>query len=187
MQVPKYVFRDGVPVVGFLRKEEANPQKLGEAFDKARKEAQKSGQDVRALIEEQARSKRHPYHKHLEWDDEVCGVKYRMEQIAGIGGLIAIVDEESQEELPAFISVTTSKAPRQFYMPQEISGSKDLQQAALAQAIRDLEAFERRFRWMADVCRDVAEIRRRMEERRHELMDSPSTRTRYQPDDRPSL
>jgi hypothetical protein len=160
----KYVFRESVPHVGFRNKEKANPQRIGEAIEKARK-AVRPGEDVRAYLEQKARDKRHAMHPLLEWDDAVCGVKYRMEQINDLIRIIA-VEDDAGEQTPAFISVVASPAPRAFYTPQEIMTSRDLQYAALRDAERDLLAFERRYRWMTDICSEVAEIRRKIRERR---------------------
>jgi hypothetical protein len=175
----RYVFRDEIPLVGFKNKKEADPQRIGEAIEKARK-ATAPGKDVRVLLEKQARSRRHALHKHLEWDDEVCGVKYRMEQINDLIRIIAIEDEDTREQTPAFISVTATPAPRAFYSPREIEISLELQIAALRSAERDLEAFERRHRWLTDICEGVAELRERIAKKRKEREDHD--RPRDQPE-----
>lgn len=165
----KYVFREGVPLVGFKEKDRAEPQRIGEAIEKARASTP-PGSDVRELLERQARSKRHAFHRHLEWDDQICGVRYRMEQINDLIRLVAIEDEHGEQQ-PAFISIVATGTPRAFYTPSDVATSESLQIAALNAAERDLAAFERRHRWLEDICQGVAELRRKVAERRKRSME----------------
>lgn len=157
----RYVFRDGPLVIRNAKK--ADPQKIGEAIAKARQEA--GSGDVRETVIAHARSTRHPIHKHLEWDDALAGHKYRLEQVNDLIRIISVIDDDGKTE-PAFISIVQAKGRRQFWTPDEVRSSVDLQTATLLAAERDLLAFEKRYRTLSDICEDVREIREKVRARR---------------------
>lgn len=160
--MPTYSFRDGPVIIRNAKK--ANAQQIGEAIEKARKEAAE-GSDIRERLADDARNRRHPIHQHLEWNDAVAGHKYRLEQINDLIRVIQVQDDSTDDPRPAFISLRPNQDRRSFYTPNEIHSSADLQMAALRAADRDLEAFQRRHRVLSDICDDVDDVRRKLRER----------------------
>jgi hypothetical protein len=162
-----YVFRDGVII---QNRKLADPQKIGEAIDEARRKTPIDG-DVREVLVKAARARRHALHNHLEWDDAIAGHRYRLEQINDLIRITCVIDEGG-EPRPAFISVVSNGSHRAFYSPAEIENSQKLQTAALLAAERDLESFERRHRWLADICSAVAALRGEVRARREQRVSS---------------
>ena len=158
----RYTFTDG-PV--FVNRKTADPQKIGEALEKARKETPDGG-DMRLTALEHARKRGHALHRHLEWDDAVAGHKWRLHQISLLICAIRVEDEESGEQKPAFISVTPSDGRRHFATPTEIVGSLEMQLAMLKAAERDLQQWQQRYRTLSDLCEGIEATRRKIAERR---------------------
>lgn len=159
----KYVFRDGPLIIKQASK--ANPQKIGEAIARARARTAAGG-DVRKVLEDDARNRRHPMHRHLEWDDAVAAQQHRLAQIGDLIRVIAVENEDTGRPEPAFISLTPHRGRRGFWTPEEIRSSGELQTAALLAAERDLEAFERRHRALTDICENVRAVREQVRARR---------------------
>lgn len=151
-----YQFKDGP--VRIRNAKRADPQKLGEAYENA-------GRDDEVL-HDLAKNPRHPWHKHLEWDDTVAGRLYRLDQIQHIVRLLWTVPSGKDEPAPAFISLAKAKAHRARYTPDEVVNSGELQVAALAAAERDLEAFRQRYRMFSDLCEDAEAMIEKIRSRR---------------------
>jgi hypothetical protein len=151
----RYVFTDGPAYI--QNRADADPQRIGEALDKARRDTPEGG-DMRETAIQQARNRRNPLHRHLEWRDDVAAHEYRKHQINLL--ICAIrVESDSGELMPAFISVTPADGAKRFATPTEVVGSYELQVALLRAAERDLEAWTRRYRTLRDVCAIVNEAR----------------------------
>lgn len=162
----KYVVREDGPVIVKGRKQ-ADPQRIGEALEAARK-ATPEGGDMRAVAVEQARNRRHYLHRFFEWDDAKAAHQFRLIQVNQLICSIR-VETDDGETRPAFISVAPSDGRRHFATPGEVVGSLELQVATLKAAERDLENWTRRYRSLRDLCEDVEETRRKIAERRAEL------------------
>lgn len=161
--MPRYVFKDGRVVL--LDPDSADPQKIGEALDKARRKTP-PGEDMRLRVLEEARKdKRHPIHRQIEWDDKSAAHAYRLHQVNDlIASIHVYINEEDDEQgtVAAFISLSTDNSRRAFYSPSEIIGSLDLQIATLRRAERELEVWTRRYRMLGALCEDVTEARRKI-------------------------
>lgn len=145
----RYVFRDSPVCLKNAAK--ADPQAIGEALAKvAAANAQRL--EPEAVIET-ARNAKSPLHKHFDWDDKTAAHAHRLTQARALIRLIRVQDENAGGNVPAFVSIADNGTS---YRPMaEVKSSAALQALVLRQAERDLEAFQRRYRDLVEVCRLV--------------------------------
>lgn len=164
----RYVFKtfaDGnsVPIKGARV---ADPQRIGE-YIAAAQEKVGSGSEFFELAEQDARSEDHPLHPHLEWDDEVAAKEHRKDQIASIVRLLRTVSDDGEEEhRPAFVSVSVGGLPRKYHQTEDVAGNKELSNAVIAAAERDLLAWETRYKQLTEICAIVRSAREALSRRR---------------------
>lgn len=86
-----------------FKKEEA--QIIGETLDGIRKE--NGGSLKNEVIVKEAKNKKNPLHEHFEWDDNVCGEKYRIQQARNITNHIVeeVIVDGTPIEQRSFLSV----------------------------------------------------------------------------------
>lgn len=152
----KYVFRDDEPI-RIKGAGQANPQVIGKALEEITEEA--GGQLTPKAVVDKARVKTHPLHPHFEWNDSLAAESYRLDQARNLIRIVRVEDASAEEGTSrAFISV--NDGDNTAYRPlQMIKRSADLQLAVLKQAQRDLEAWERRYRDLTDICQIVQSAR----------------------------
>lgn len=157
-----YVFQEDAIVV-IKNAKEASPQKIGDALEQICKA--NGGELTPVKVLDAARDPRHLLHRFFEWDDKVAAEAYRLDQARAVIRLIRIEDEGTGETPRAFLSVSTDqgKSYRRF---SDVRNSDDLREAVLAQAQRDLEAFELRYRTMKEVLEFVAQAKAAIQSRR---------------------
>lgn len=162
----KYVFNEDIPV--FLKAaKEADAQTIGEALEKIRQEhdGNLKPQDVVAA----ARNKKHPLHKHFEWDDATAANGYRRMQARGIIRITRQVDASSPKGTSrAFLSINAEEH-RSYRALNEVKGSNTLMEAVLNAALKDLKAFEDRYGELIDICDMVKAAREKTEKMRAEI------------------
>lgn len=168
----KYVFKQDDGVLTIKAADKADPQKIGEALEAI---AQKSGgRLIPAAIVEAARERRHILHRHFEWDDAKAAEAYRLDQARSIVRCIHVDDADTETgRARAFLSIR-DRDGTSYRSLSEIMGNAELQSKVLAQAERDLIAFEARYRDLSDVCELVRSARERIAVRREQT----GTRTR---------
>jgi hypothetical protein len=150
----RYVFRNEPLTIKAAKK--ANPQVIGEALAKIAE--QQGGRLTPEAVVEAARSPRHPLHKHFEWDDQAAAAAFRLDQARGIIRIVRVEDDDAPEGcVRAFLSVADKGTA--YRGVQEVRTSVSLQTLVLRQAERDLEAFERRYRELTEIC-DLVRVAR---------------------------
>lgn len=159
----RYVFKDDW--VALKNASKADPQKIGEALAKIT--ADHSGRLTPENVVGAAQQKSHVLHKHFEWDDATAAHHYRLDQARTIIRSIKVVDEETEETQPAFVSVADNGVA--YRSVQEVVTSRELQLSVLRQAERDLHAFEKRYSMLQDVCELVKSARSKIEARAADL------------------
>jgi hypothetical protein len=107
---------------------------------------------------------KHPIHPHLEWDDTVAAHRYRLDQVRAIIRCIRQTDDENHEPVHSFLSVS-DKGGIAYRGVREVQTSATLRLQVLKQAERDLEAWERRYKDLSDICTIVASARARVRKR----------------------
>jgi hypothetical protein len=159
----RYVFKDTPLTIKNAKK--ADAQKIGESLQKLQ---QTHGQRLRPhVVLAAARDKRHPIHRHVEWDDRVAAEAYRLDQVREIIRLIYVKDDHLRPTpMPAFIHVVDKQgaAYRSIY---EIQESPNLQLLRLEAFERELASLQQRYREFADFCADVQALREKVRARTH--------------------
>lgn len=162
----KYTFREDGPLA-IKNAKIANAQVIGEALHAISEKA--DGQLKPHAVVEAARDRKHPLHKHFEWDDKIAADAYRLDQARAIIRVIRIEDDEAAEgPARAFVSIT-DRGGTSYRQAEEIKNSADLQVVVLRQAERDLAAFERRYRDLKELCAAIFEARQKIAARLDKL------------------
>ena len=143
----RYVFADR-PIVLNNMDENTDPQKIGEELEKIA--AGNGGMLKPEAVVEAAKSKKNALHVHFEWDNERAANAFRIQQARHLIRSISVEDVETEEEAPAFISVT-DKGGRAYRSLQNIQESPRLQKLVLESAKRDLQNFRIRYRRFAEL------------------------------------
>lgn len=159
----RYVFKEAPLTIKAADK--ANPQKVGEAL--AEIAAEGGGELTPHAVLEAARKPTHVLHRHFEWDDGKAAEAYRIDQARNVIRSVHVEDSDAASgHTVAFISIA-DKSGTSYRALSEVRNSADLQSRVLAQAERDLEAFERRYHALQDVCEIIrtaqAAVKRRRE------------------------
>lgn len=170
----RYVFRD--PPFGVPNIRGADPQQVGDAL-----EAIKRAQADRlrpADVVAAATPPEHVLHRHFEWDDAVAGAAFRIEQARNLIQVVRALDSEASIPRIAWLSIGgfDSGEDRAYVSREQVISSRRLQMRVLDQAIRDLQAWERRYAELADICSDVrrvGEIRERLRTSREAMSEAP--------------
>lgn len=157
-----YVFNEDAVIV-VKNSKEASPQKIGESLEKIC--ADNGGELTASAVLEIARDPKHLLHGFFEWDDKIAAEAYRLDQARAVIRLVRIEDGETGETPRAFMSVVTDKG-RSYRRFNDIKNSDDLREAVLAQAQRDLEAFEMRYRTLKEVLEHVSKAKAAVVRRR---------------------
>jgi len=159
----EYVVHPNGAFVTIKRAKDLDPSRVGA-------ELQRHATNEAAL--EAAKSTRNPLHRHLEWDDAICGHHHRLGQIAALRSCIRIWNEETDETSRAFVGIILPGNGRQarYYSTPQVIDSAALQYALMKRWIAKLESMKSDFREIRDICTKVTDlyddIKLRMEELR---------------------
>lgn len=166
----RYVFADKPLTINNAKF--ADPQRIGEAL--AAISAGNEGKLTPEATVNAASDPRHALHPHFEWDDARAAHAHRLDQARAIIRIVRIEDASRDENPPAYISVNEGRSGVSYRTFKDVLVNADLQSAVLLQAEKDLEAWERRYRQLQDVCNIVAEARMKVRARRVEMENRPS-------------
>lgn len=163
--MPKYLFNDDPIRIKAANK--ADPQVIGDALDEIR--LRKGGELEPKDVVDTARDVKHSLHQHFEWDDLAAAEMFRLDQARSIIRVVRVVDDSTPSGTArAFLSIT-GKNGVSYRSLEDVKRSADLQDALLARAEKDLEAFEHRYRDMRDICQIVTSAREAVKRRRRNL------------------
>ncbi len=158
----KYIFREGPLTIKNAAR--ADPQKIGEALEKIA--AANGGEIPPRATMQAARQRSSPLHQHFEWNNEIAGEAYRLDQARSLIRSIAIVSEDRPDITPrAFVSITEPRRGTSYRVMGDVLQSVDLQLILLRQAERDCEAMVRRLKGFQDLCEDVRELQEKFRKR----------------------
>lgn len=159
----KYRFKEDEPLT-IKAADKANPQKIGEALGKIAEVS--GGHLVPGAVVNAARDTKHVLHRHFEWADKVAAEKYRLDQARSLIRCIHVESEDAESGVTrAFLSIR-EKSGVSYRTISDVMNSADLQQRILAQAEKDLLAFEARYQNLADICGLIRVARERLAVRR---------------------
>lgn len=118
-----------------------------------------------ADVVEAARPVGAPLHDRFEWDDEIAGEAYRLDQARSLIRRVRIRIEEGSDEpysVPRFVSIPRPDATHSYEPIEEVRESVISTKLLLLQAERDWRALKRRYRhlksFMDQVAGEAAEI-----------------------------
>jgi hypothetical protein len=155
----KYRFKEDEPLT-IKSADKANPQKIGEALTKI--SAINGGHLVPAAVVEAARDAKSVLHKHFEWNDKTAAEKFRLDQARSLIRCIHVESEDAESGVTrAFLSIR-EKTGVSYRTITDVLNSADLQQRLLAQAEKDLLAFEARYQNLEDICSLIRAARERL-------------------------
>jgi len=125
---------------------------------------------------EAAKSNRNVLHRHMEWDDAVCGVAHRLGQIAALRSCIRLYDEATDEVHRAFISLTDGDDPHRarYYSRQQVLDSVEIQRQVLRKWIARFAQIEDDLREMEDLCEAARGFGQRLRDRLQSYEARPS-------------
>lgn len=150
----KYVFSDTPFTIKNAKA--ANAQKIGEALA-AVAAANNGDLKPQKIVDAASTDKR--LKPHFEWDDALAANSYRCDQAREIVRLIHVENADADSGVArAYLSIH-DRGGVSYRALGEILSSKDLQSRVLAQAERDLIAFENRYKSLVDVCAVIRQAR----------------------------
>ena len=143
----------------------ADPQSIGEALTRIKDE--NKGLLTAENAWEAARNRRHPLHKHVEWNVEIAAKAYQLDQCRELIRIIRVVDADRDTRIRrAFVSINDGDNGRAYRATGEILDSRSLQLLVLEQAEKDLRAWELRYQDLLEICEMVRQARLRIAEMR---------------------
>lgn len=162
----RYVFREDEPI-RIKAAGKADAQVIGEVLQGLAGEV--GGELQPKHVVDAARSSNHPLHPHFEWDDAVAAEAFRLDQARNIIRIVRVEDVDSNEGTSrAFLSIATKNGTA-YRAVDEVKRSAELQAALLQGAARDLDAFERRYKELVEVCQIVSKAREAVQKRLSKL------------------
>lgn len=162
----KYVFKNKDQM--FKGATDADPQAIGEALAEISAE---HGDELHPKdVVTAAASRKHPLHRHFEWDDAKAAQAHRLSQARAVIRSIRVVDEATGKSPPAFLSVAAPSGGVAYRTAGDVQGSLELQLAVARQAERDLKAFDSRYKsLLEDLCSDLTPVRETIARRVQDL------------------
>jgi len=159
----KYIFKNDEPI-RIKAAGKANPQVIGEALEEIRVRA--GGELEPVAVWKSARDLGHPLHPHFEWDVQLAAEAHWTEQARSLIRIVRVVDESAESGTTrAFVSINSDHGVS-YRTVDDVKRSETLRDALLAQAEKELAAFEVRYRELKDICKIVATAREEIQRRR---------------------
>lgn len=90
-----------------------------------------------------------PLHNEFEWRDDVAGELWREHQARNIINSVIVINAK-QEPQRCFFSVDVKDA--EYHSVETILQSEDKRSALLRSALRELKAFEQKYRQLEELC-----------------------------------
>lgn len=114
------------------------------------------GSATPAHIVESARDKRSPLHDEFEWDDRKAGHAHRLNQAAALVRSVDVIIQSDPDDKPrrirALVSVTTKGIGQEYIPSVEALSIKEYREQMLVDALRELDAFKRKYRELSDLA-----------------------------------
>ena len=123
-----------------------NPNDVGKLFEDIEK---KHGELTRELVLENARDEASVIHELFEWDDNVAAEKYRLHQATTlIANLDVEIESDDKDPITcrAFVNTSQSNSTGKFVNIGTAFQSQETKDLVMQRAIRELKAFEKKYR-----------------------------------------
>jgi hypothetical protein len=137
---------------------EADAQLVGDELERIR--VHQNGRLESEDVVREARDDASPLHPIFDWDNEIAGEKWRIEQAKYLIRSIDVVIERSDEEavpIRAFVSVKRDE-DRSYTSTVDALADPVLRAQVVEQAFRELEAWRKRHAELIEFARIFAEI-----------------------------
>ena len=158
----RYVFREDEPI-RIKGAKDADPQRIGEALEAISKA--EAGELTPKAVVEAARSPNHALHANFEWNDAIAAEAHRLDQARHIIRIVRVEDAAATNgSNRAFLSIS-DKAGTSYRPLADVRASVGMQDAILKAAARDLDAFQRRYKDLIDVCEAVSKAKEAIQRR----------------------
>lgn len=122
-------------------------QKTGETLESIYK---KHGELEPETVVEESRPESAPLHPVFEWDDQKAAEKYRVHQAGGLIRAVAVVEQPKNGkpavEVRAFVYVQHTYTPMHV-----VKSSVELQEEMLQTALKELNAFRRKYETLKEL------------------------------------
>jgi hypothetical protein len=153
----RYMFKEPLTIKGGTR---ASAQKIGEELADITRKA--GGRLTPKAVVNAAENPRSRLHKLFEWDNARAAAAYRLDQAREIIRCIR-VEQSDGEPVRGYVSI--NEKGTSYRTISEVLSSHDLQTLVLKQADRDLDAWQRRYAELEEICEVVRQARERIAER----------------------
>lgn len=159
----RYVFAEDTPLT-IRGAAQADPQAIGTALEEIR--AANGGELQPLAVVEAAKSRKNPLHQHFLWDVKAAAEAHWLDQARTLIRSVRIVDTAVKSgSVRAFVSLNTPSGVN-YHGVRDVQNSATLRAALLLQAEKDLDAWEKRYRELREICEVVAKAREMIRERR---------------------
>lgn len=163
----------------FHQHDKADPQVIGEALAKIAEE--NKGRMKPEHVTEAAQKRGHPLHRHFIWNDKVAGQRYRLDQARALIRSVKIIAADDINGAAARAYHSIQDDGRAYRSVTEIQTSALLQLSLHQAALRDLVAWEARYKSIAGICSLVSVARERLQEALTTMVPPSAARSRRQP------
>jgi hypothetical protein len=122
-----------------------SPQIVGEELISIQ---QRQGALTPAIVVEESRPENAPLHSEFEWRDDIAAEEFRKEQARHMIRHVVVRKETTSGEpivVRAFVSVTDDQAKQAFFRIEDAMSDPDKRNQVLQQALRDLNAWRRKY------------------------------------------
>ncbi len=145
-----FAFRSGHSV------KNVNPQSVGEELERIRAV---HGTLTAALVLEAAVAPENPLHQAFEWDDSAAATAHRLNQARRLIVSIRVLNGPIQSPIPAFVSVRTPDAGRNYVPSMEALSDEQLRLRVLSEIQQFAEAMQRRYANYQAAAEVIARLR----------------------------
>lgn len=121
--------------------------------------AKNGGNATAETVLEAAKSKRNPLHEEFEWDNETAAHEYRLTQARSLLRSIQIIRDDTPSQTPqrvyevVTIRNTEEDKPKKVYQTvDEIMADPDARAELLSRALRELVAWQKRYRALQELA-----------------------------------
>ena len=101
-----------------------------------------------------ARSSKSPLHEYFEWNDSEAAQRYRLAQARALIRVAVVVEPTTAESVRAFVSLSSDRNAAGGYRAlAQVLSDEVMKETLLADALRDLTAFQRKYDALKAVTR----------------------------------
>lgn len=152
----QFAWKSGYPTRGL------DAQMVGEELEAIR---ERHGGITAEVVVDEARPEDAPLHPAFEWDDKIAAEEYRKEQARNLIRAVVIRRPEAEERVPirAFVTVREEAGNTVYTSTVAALSDEELRRQVLERALRELNAWRRRYDDLAELAEVLAAADRALE------------------------